>query len=310
MIRLTKISIKDLNIKFEDIHAVKDFSVELTDGDFIALVGHNGAGKSTLINTIVGFQAPTSGDVLIEAENIEERGFSVIGFSPQTTMLDWYNNVYDNVYLGTLLGNCPTSEAGNLTEQALKLMNIFDLKDRSLEQLSGGQQQRVQIARALVHRPDIYILDEPTVGMDQETGRELLSYLKEEAAAGKIVIISSHDLSLLEEHCDDLLFMDHGELLYYGEMTTFAQSKDDRDSYEVLFAEDYDLSDEAYQRANKYNYKVEQIEENKVKLTVPKGTLAREVLRVFGKDTPIKSVEPEMISLKEAYLSMREGRES
>lgn len=93
-------------------------------------------------------------------------------------------------------------------------------------------------------------------------------------------------------------------------MTAFAKSKDDRDSYEVSFAEDYDLSDEAYQRANKYNYKVEQIEENKVKLTVPKGTLAREVLRVFGEDTPIKSVEPEMISLKEAYLSMREGRES
>ena len=104
--------------------------------------------------------------------------------------------------------------------------------------------------------------------------------------------------------------MDHGELLYHGEMMAFAQSKDDRDSYEVSFAEDYDLSDEESQRANKYNYKVEQIEENKVKLNVPKGTLAREVLRVFGEDTPIKSVEPEMISLKEAYLSMREGRES
>lgn len=197
---MTKIEIKDLNVKFGEVHAVKNLNLTLSEGDFVALVGHNGAGKSTLINTLVGFQEPTSGKILIETESIEDKGFSVIGFSPQTTMLDWYNNVFDNVYLGTLLGNCPSAEADHLIEQALKIMNIFDLKDRSLEQLSGGQQQRVQIARALVHHPDIYILDEPTVGMDQETGDNLLSYLKEEANKGKIVIISSHDLSLLEEH--------------------------------------------------------------------------------------------------------------
>ena len=305
---MTKIEIKDLNVKFGEVHAVKNLSLTLSEGDFVALVGHNGAGKSTLINTLVGFQEPTSGKILIDAENIEDRGFSVIGFSPQTTMLDWYNSVFDNVYLGTLLGNCPSGDADNLIEHALKIMNIFDLKDRSLEQLSGGQQQRVQIARALVHNPDIYILDEPTVGMDQETGDNLLSYLKEEANKGKIVIISSHDLSLLEEHCDDLLFMDDGDILYHGEMRAFAQSKDEQDAYEVLFAQTYMLTDKELQRAKELDFKIEKIDDDKVKLIVPKGTLVREVMQMFCKNTPVISVEPEMVSLKEAYMSMREGR--
>lgn len=301
---MAKIEIKELNVKFGELHAVKNLSLTLSEGDFVALVGHNGAGKSTLINTIVGFQEPTSGKIVIETESIEDKGFSVIGFSPQTTMLDWYNNVYDNVYLGTLLGNCPSGDADHLIEEALKIMNIFDLKDRSLEQLSGGQQQRVQIARALVHHPDIYILDEPTVGMDQETGDNLLSYLKEEANKGKIVIISSHDLSLLEEHCDDLLFMDHGDILYHGKI----QSKDEQEAYEVLFAQTYRLTDKELQKAKELEFKIEKIDDDKMKLRVPKGTLVREVLQMFCKNTPVKSVEPEMISLKEAYMSMREGR--
>lgn len=305
---MTKIEIKDLNVKFGEVHAVKNLNLTLSEGDFVALVGHNGAGKSTLINTLVGFQEPTSGKILIETESIEDKGFSVIGFSPQTTMLDWYNNVFDNVYLGTLLGNCPSAEADHLIEQALKIMNIFDLKDRSLEQLSGGQQQRVQIARALVHHPDIYILDEPTVGMDQETGDNLLSYLKEEANKGKIVIISSHDLSLLEEHCDDLLFMDHGDILYHGKMRAFAQSKDEQEAYEVLFAQTYMLTDKELQKAKELDFKIEKIDDDKVKLMVPKGTLVREVLQMFCKNTPVISVEPEKVSLKEAYMSMREGR--
>ena len=305
---MAKIEIKELNVKFGELHAVKNLSLTLSEGDFVALVGHNGAGKSTLINTLVGFQEPTSGKIVIETESIEDKGFSVIGFSPQTTMLDWYNNVYDNVYLGTLLGNCPSGDADHLIEEALKIMNIFDLKDRSLEQLSGGQQQRVQIARALVHHPDIYILDEPTVGMDQETGDNLLSYLKEEANKGKIVIISSHDLSLLEEHCDDLLFMDHGDILYHGKMRAFAQSKDEQEAYEVLFAQTYRLTDKELQKAKELEFKIEKIDDDKMKLRVPKGTLVREVMQMFCKNTPVKSVEPEMISLKEAYMSMREGR--
>lgn len=135
--------------------------------------------------------------------------------------MDWYTNVWDNVYLGSQLAGIDAKTGKLLTEKALDLLSISDLKNKPVDALSGGQQQRVQIARSIVHQPDFYLLDEPTTGLDAETSNRLLSFLKKEAAKGKSVFVSSHDLHLLEEFCDNLVLIDKGRVLYAGDLKNF-----------------------------------------------------------------------------------------
>lgn len=90
--------------------------------------------------------------------------------------------------------------------QALDVLNLSDKKDKLVDSLSGGQLQRVQLARAIAHKPDFYILDEPTVGLDTESSDRFLSYLKDESNKGKTIIISSHDINLIERFCEKSYF--------------------------------------------------------------------------------------------------------
>lgn len=98
--------------------------------------------------------------------------------------MDWYTNVWDNVYLGSQLAGIDAKTGKLLTEKALDLLSISDLKNKPVDALSGGQQQRVQIARSIVHQPDFYLLDEPTTGLDAETSNRLLSFLKKKQLKG------------------------------------------------------------------------------------------------------------------------------
>jgi ABC-2 type transport system ATP-binding protein len=172
------LDIKNLSLKYEEKFAIKDINISIFTGEIVALVGHNGAGKSSLFNIIAGIQNPTKGSVKFDQDFVKKRLFATIGFSPQSQVMDWYTNVWDNVYLGSQLAGIDAKTGKTLTEKALDLLNISNLKNKPVDALSGGQQQRVQIARSIVHQPDFYLLDEPTTGLDAETSNRLLSFLK------------------------------------------------------------------------------------------------------------------------------------
>ncbi|EME7152486.1 ABC transporter ATP-binding protein, partial [Enterococcus faecium] len=227
------LDIKDLSLKYGKKFAIKDINLSIFTGEIVALVGHNGAGKSSLFNIIAGIQTPTTGSVEFDQDFIEKRLFATIGFSPQTQVMDWYTNVWDNVYLGSQLAGIDAKTGKLLTEKALDLLSISDLKNKPVDALSGGQQQRVQIARSIVHQPDFYLLDEPTTGLDAETSNRLLSFLKKEAAKGKSVFVSSHDLHLLEEFCDNLVLIDKGRVLYAGDLKNFLIENAPKKSYQI-----------------------------------------------------------------------------
>ncbi|MBR0428982.1 MAG: ABC transporter ATP-binding protein [Lachnospiraceae bacterium] len=183
----------------------------------VAIVGRNGAGKSTLFNMLMGITLPQGGT--IECDEIDS--YHDIGVCIQKQAIDWYLSVEDNVLMGGYLTGMNWRDAHNATVKVLELMDLTQYKSSAPDKLSGGQQQRLQVARALVNNPRIIMLDEPTAGMDYIYSKRLFDYLKERKNAGAIIFVSSHDLSMLEDYCDKLLFLEDGKQIYYGDMNEF-----------------------------------------------------------------------------------------
>lgn len=148
-----------LRIGYKTTTVVNDLNFKLEEGKFIALIGANGAGKSTLINTMIGIVKPLAGGINWQVETDKKNPFNAVGFSPQSQLIDWYTNVFDNIIQGPLLAGYKMNVAKKQAEFALELLDIVDLKDKPVDHISGGQQQRVQIAREIARKPKIYILD-------------------------------------------------------------------------------------------------------------------------------------------------------
>ncbi|MBZ4264548.1 ABC transporter ATP-binding protein, partial [Streptococcus pneumoniae] len=144
--------------------AVNNVSLKIEENSVYGLLGPNGAGKSTLINSIVGFQEIYLGEIEYCDKDliVSSQPFAHLGFTPQTTVIDFYTTVKDNVILGLNLAGKFGKNAEMLCQIALEIVGLADKKNNLVETLSGGQLQRVQIARAIAHNPDFYILDEPT----------------------------------------------------------------------------------------------------------------------------------------------------
>ena len=210
-----------LTIGYKDTVVVDEIDFSLKKGDFVALIGANGAGKSTLINTLTGIIQPLKGTVNWNIQTQSKNPFNAVGFSPQSQLIDWYTSVFDNVLQGPLLAGKRLSEVKKAAEFALKLLDIEKLKDKAVDHISGGQQQRVQIAREIARQPQVYILDEPTTGLDVETSEKLFLYLKAEVKKGALVLTSSHDLTLLEDYTDKILFINEHKQQFFGNLSDF-----------------------------------------------------------------------------------------
>lgn len=215
------IYLKNVSLGYGRDVVVKNVDFMLSRGDFVALVGANGVGKSTLINTLVGILEPIAGKVSLEFQTKRKNPFNDIGFSPQDQIMDWYMNVYDNIIQGPVLAGFSRKEAAKNCKKVIELLDITKISSSPVDHISGGQQQRVQIARELAKDPQIYILDEPTTGLDVETSERLFSFLKKRSQQGALILVSSHDLTLLENYADKLIFLDSGEQKYFGYLNDF-----------------------------------------------------------------------------------------
>lgn len=231
---------QNVSVAYDDFEALHCISMTAQPGDFIALVGANGAGKSTFLNALMGLLTPKSGCIDFNEERIHlENPLASIGFSSQKLNMDWYLNVWNNVFLGCAFAGIGGKRARELTKKALHLVHLEGEADSLLDTLSGGQQQRVQIGRAIVHEPQIYILDEPTTGLDADVAENFFQYLEEEHKIGKTIIVSSHDLYLLEKYCTKLLFLEKGNLVYWGGMKEFLDQYQPIQRYRVTTGGDF-----------------------------------------------------------------------
>ncbi len=187
-----------------DVIALKGVSLEIYQGDFMAITGSSGSGKSTMMNLVGCLDLPTQGTILLEGNDIsafsesqlsQARG-QKIGFVFQQFNLIPTLTALENVMLPLEFQDVPTEEARRQAEKILKLLGLGDRMDHHNTQLSGGQQQRVAIARALANDPEVILADEPTGNLDSKSGLDVIHILQDLWKEGKTIIIVTHDLKL------------------------------------------------------------------------------------------------------------------
>ena len=222
----TTISIKGLSVSYERKRVLTNIYMEIESGNIYGVVGPNGAGKSTLFKSILDLIDINAGTVLIKGAPIEDQRKNVV-YVPQKNDVDW--NFPATVYDIVLMGRYPhkstlerfNKEDHRIAEEALEEVGISNLKNRQIGELSGGQQQRVFIARALCQQAEIFLLDEPFVGVDMTTEDQIISILKKLADQGKTLLVVHHDLSSVEEYFDKVILLNQRLIAYGDTSTTF-----------------------------------------------------------------------------------------
>lgn len=224
----TSIEIKGLSVSYEQKRVLTNIYVSIEKGKIYGVVGPNGAGKSTFFKAILGLLETDSGLIHINGTLIKEQRKKVV-YVPQKNDVDWQfpATVYDIV----LMGRYPHKKAlqrlnatdHKIAMDALEEIGITHLKDRQIGALSGGQQQRVFIARALCQQADIFLLDEPFVGIDITTEEKIIQILKKLAAQGKTLLVVHHDLSTVQQYFDRIILLNQRLVAAGDTKTTFTE---------------------------------------------------------------------------------------
>ncbi len=210
------LALRDLRRSFGDLLAVDGLSFSVRPGEMFGFVGRNGAGKTTTMRIICGLLAADAGTVTWDGAPIDASDRGWIGYMPEERGLYPKMRLGDQLeYFGVLHGG----SHGEARAAGLKWLDRLGLADRvnaRVEELSHGNQQRVQLAAALVHRPDLLVLDEPFAGLDPIATDVMSEVLRGEAERGAPVILSSHQLELVEHLCESVAIIDHGRLVAWG----------------------------------------------------------------------------------------------
>jgi iron complex transport system ATP-binding protein len=219
------INVNNLSHSFGEHLVLKNISFQVSQGDFIIIIGPNGSGKTTLMKVISGILKPQKGDLKILNRPIDQYHRKVlaqtIAFVPQMTFVDFPFTVTEIVLMGRspYLGMLGLEQENDLeiANQAIAFTGLENLAHRKLEQLSGGEQQRVFIARAICQEPDIILLDEPTASLDlayQVRIMDLMEKLKTEKAI--TIVMVSHDVNLAAMYADHLILLHNGQVIRQG----------------------------------------------------------------------------------------------
>ena len=218
------IEIKDINkyysVGAEKLHALKDVTLEVDEGEFLAILGPSGSGKSTLMNVIGCMDKPDSGSYRLDDCQIEQTSEKEltrirnekIGFIFQKYHLIQTYNVMQNIIMPLLMRGMTQKEAEAASLETIRMLGLEERMHHKPRELSGGQQQRVAIARALVGEPAILLADEPTGALDQTSGKEVLKLFHRLHEVGNTIVMITHDLGVAQ-HAQRIVRIVDGELL-------------------------------------------------------------------------------------------------
>lgn len=217
------VSIKDLYHRYGKDWAVKDISFEISENSIVGLLGSNGAGKSTTMNSLCGIIAPSSGSLKIDGCSIKEEPIEAkkkLGFLPQTPPL--YLNLTVEEYLfhcGRLRGISSSNLKASVTH-VMDYCGVTEYQNRLIGNLSGGYRQRVGIAQAIIHKPKLVVLDEPTVGLDPVQIREVRKLIRD-ISKESAILISTHIMSEVQAICSDIIMIEKGTIVFEGTIKQF-----------------------------------------------------------------------------------------
>ena len=211
--------VRDLVVRFGDFTAVDGLSFDVKDGEVFGFLGPNGAGKTTTIRTITTIQRPTSGKVFIDGHDtsvdyLEAR--KLIGIAQQHIALDKDLTIRQNIKQHALLHKIPKSEMESRIEYAADLLGLQEYMDRKVESLSGGWKRKASIVCAIVHRPRLLLLDEPTAGLDTRSRHLLWDLVRDLNSRGTTILLTTHYIEEAESLCARVAIINHGRLVAVG----------------------------------------------------------------------------------------------
>ena len=209
------IEVKNVTKRYGSTIAVDDISFEVKDGEVVGFLGPNGAGKSTTMNMITGFIEPTTGQIIVNGNDISKRPRKAkkeIGYMPENVPLYYELTAKEFVSYMAELKLVKRSERKQEVEKVLKETGLEDVRNKLIRNLSRGYKQRVSMAGALVGNPDVIILDEPTVGLDPKQITEIRSLIKE-LGKNHTVILSTHILSEVSQICERVIIINKGKIV-------------------------------------------------------------------------------------------------
>lgn len=225
---MAKIEIKNLNKDYENndgsiLHAVKNASLTVNDGEVVVIIGPSGSGKSTLLRTVNSLEKAQGGHIIIDGVDIMDPSTDLrkireeVGMVFQSFNLFPHLTVLDNITLAPMkVKKMKKAEAEKLAMELLKRVGLEDKAKQRPGQLSGGQQQRVAIARSLAMKPKAMLFDEPTSALDPEMIKEVLDVMIELAKEGMTMLLVTHEMGFAKAAANKVVFMDGGEIIETG----------------------------------------------------------------------------------------------
>lgn len=299
------LEVKNLNKKYDSNTVVNNINFTLEKGKILGFLGPNGAGKSTTISMITGLVSPTSGEIIFEEKLKGISSFKEhIGLVPQDFALYFDLTAEENVSFFCGLYGFKGKELKNRVKRALEFVGLSDVKKKRARDFSGGMKRRLNIACAIAHTPKLIIMDEPTVGVDPQSRNHILESVKKLKEDGATIIYTSHYMEEIEEICDVIAIMDHGNIIAEG---TSSQLKNDLNNDNIISIELSKVNDAIIQNIEKLN--------NVEKVSVADSTIScyykdndhiiEDLVSTISKsDCTIKNIRNEIPSLETVFLSL------
>ena len=295
------IKINKLFKSYDDVKAVRGIDLEINKGEFYGLLGPNGAGKSTTINSITSLVKPSDGDIEIFGKNIENDfrfARSQVGIAQQEVSMDWFFPLEQLLYFQAGFYGVSKSHAKERIEYLLEKLGLSKHRTKKMRELSGGMKRRLQIAKALVHDPEIIILDEPTAGVDVELRHDLWLYLQELHKDGKTILLTTHYIDEAELLCERVGIIDKGKLIVEDTVSNLKKMVKNSSIEIQLKDNNNDLS-----FLSKYDYKMDN---NSLKIFTdkPNHELPSIILKFSEKDIKIEDIHIPQTSLEDVFLDL------
>ena len=217
------IETRDLTKSFGQVHVLKGVSLQVHQGEALAVIGPSGGGKSTFLRCLNLLEEPDGGDVIFEGQKINQKGTDVEKYRQKMGMVFQHFNVFpqmtvqQNITLAPVLLKKKTkAEADEKALYLLERISLLDKKDEYPRKLSGGQKQRLAIVRALAMEPDVMLFDEPTSALDPEMVGEVLSVIRALVEGGMTTVIVTHEMGFAREVSDRIIFISDGQIVEQG----------------------------------------------------------------------------------------------
>ncbi|WP_346385912.1 ABC transporter ATP-binding protein [Nocardioides sp.] len=229
---------RGLRKSFGDFEAVKGIDVEVRAGEAFGFLGPNGAGKSSTMRMIAAVSPVSGGELRILGMDPATHGPAIrgrLGVCPQEDTLDNELNVRDNLYIYGRYFGIPKAEVNERTDELLEFVQLTEKSKAKVEDLSGGMKRRLTIARSLINRPDLLLLDEPTTGLDPQARHVLWDKLFRLKQAGVTLVITTHYMDEAEQLCDRLVVMDKGLIVAEGSPLALIREHSTREVAELRF---------------------------------------------------------------------------